>query len=100
MKDFESTWQRLVVAARQAPAADEVPAPYGFATRVAARAMAKPPPDTMAVFGRFSVRALFVACLLTLMGAAANYLAFAGTEDDEQNLNDPVSEVFTSTSLG
>ena len=39
MNDFDSRWQRLVVAARQAPVADEVAAPFGFATRVAARAM-------------------------------------------------------------
>jgi len=98
MKDFESQWQRLVAAARQAPVADEAAAPYGFATRVAARAMSEPPPGAAALFGRFSVRALYLACLLTLTGAAANYFVLAGTEDNEQNLIDPVSEVFTNAS--
>jgi hypothetical protein len=97
MNDFESKWQRLVVAARQAPAADEVAAPYGFATRVAARAMSERPPALLA-FGRFALRALCIACLLTLASGAANYLAFAGSTDDEQALIDPVSEVFTSAS--
>ena len=100
MKNFESRWQRLVVAARQAPVADEGATPYGFATRVAARALYAGQPAVLAVFGRFSVRALYLACLLTLTGVAANYLAFAGTEDDEQNLIDPVSEVFTNASSG
>ena len=98
MKDFEPRWQRLVTAARQAPVAGEVEAPYGYATRVAARAMSDAPPAMVTVFGRFSVRALYIACLLTLTGVAANYLAFAGSEDDEQNLIDPVSEVFTNAS--
>ena len=98
MRNFDSKWQRLVVGARQAPVADEAAAPYGFATRVSARAMSEPPPGVAAIFGRFSVRALYLACLLTLTGAAANYFVFAGTEDNEQNLIDPISEVVTNAS--
>ena len=98
MNDFDSRWQRLVAAARQAPGPEESAAPYGFATRVAARAMSGEAPAAYAVFGRFSVRALYLAGLLTLTGVAANYLAFAGSADDEQNLIDPVSEVFTNAS--
>ena len=51
----------------------------------------------LAVFGRFSVRALGVACLLTLVSVAANDLAFAGGGDDEQSLVDPVSLVLSSS---
>ena len=98
MKNFEDRWRHLTVAARQAPAAGQVTAPYGFATRVAARAMSGEPPALMTMFGRFSVRALYVACLLTLASMAANYLAFAGTEEDEQGLIDPVSEVVSNAS--
>ena len=98
MNDFDSRWRQLVVAARQAPVAGGGAAPYGFATRVAARAMCPPPPVLGAVFARFSVRALCLACVLTLAGVAANYLAFAGSADDEQNLIDPVSEVVTNAS--
>jgi hypothetical protein len=98
MKDFESRWQQLVAVARRAPVADDAAAPYGFATRIAARAMnEQKPPALLAVFGRFSVRALWVACLLMLASMAANYIALAGGEDDEQGLTDPVSEVLSSS---
>jgi hypothetical protein len=97
MNGFESKWQRLITAARQAPETRDVAAPYGFATRIAARALSDEGPAVLAVFGRFSVRALWVACLLTLVSVAANYLAFAGSEDDEQSLIDPVSEVLSAS---
>jgi hypothetical protein len=98
MKDFESRWQQLVTVARQAPVADDATAPYGFATRIAARALSEQGrPALVAVFGRFSVRALWVACLLMLVSMAANYIAFAGGEDDEQGLTDPVSEVLSAS---
>jgi hypothetical protein len=92
MNDFESRWQRMVSAARQAPVADEGTAPYGFATRVAARALSEERPMLLAVFGRFSVRALWVAGLLMLASVAANYMLLAAGEDEEQSLLDPVAE--------
>jgi hypothetical protein len=98
MKNFDDKWRQLTVAARQAQAEREVAAPYGFATRVAARAMSEEPPAMIAMFGRFSVRALYLACLLTFASVAANYLAFAGTEEDEQGLIDPISEVLSNAS--
>jgi hypothetical protein len=98
MKDFESRWQQLVTVARQAPVADDTAAPYGFATRLAARALSEQgQPALVAVFGRFSVRALWVACLLMLVSMAANYVAFAGGEEDEQGLTDPVAEVLSAS---
>ena len=99
MKDFESRWQQLVTVARQAPVADDAAAPYGFATRIAARALLSEQgrPALVAVFGRFSVRALWAACLLMLVSMAANYIAFAGGEDDEQGLTDPVAEVLSAS---
>lgn len=98
MKDFDARWQRLVTAARQAPVADDVAAPYGFATRIAARALGAPErPALLAVLGRFSIRALWLAGLLMVASVAANYLAFAGNEDDELSLLDPVSEILASS---
>ena len=98
MKDFGTRWEQLVAAARRAPAGDDLAAPYGFATRVAARAFSEPPPFALlAAFGRFSVRALWAACLLMLVSMAANYIAFAGGEDDEQGLTDPVAEVLSAS---
>jgi hypothetical protein len=98
MKDFDSKWQQLVTVARQVPVAGEEAAPYGFATRVAARAMSEAPSTMVSVFGRFSVRALWLASLLTLASFAANYLSSVGSAGDDQNLIDPVSEVFTNAS--
>lgn len=98
MKDFESKWQQLVAVARQAPVG-EAAAPYGFATRVAARGLSESErPGMLAVFGRFSVRALWIAGLLMLGTVAANYIAVASSEDDEQSLLDPVSEVLSTSS--
>ena len=98
MKNFDDKWRQLTVAAQRAPVEGDAAAPYGFATRIAARAMRDERPVMIAMFSRFSVRALYVACLLTLVSVAANYLAFAGTEDDEQASLDPVSEVLTNAS--
>jgi hypothetical protein len=99
MKNFDAKWQSLVAAARQVPAADEAAAPYGFATRVAARALAQERPGLLAVFGRFSIRALWVACVLTLASMAVNYLEAAwGDEDADQSEVDPVAETLTFSS--
>ncbi len=97
MKDYESRWQQLVTVARQAPVADNAAAPYGFATRIAARALSEPSrPALLAVFGRFSVRALWMAGVLMLVSMAADYIAFASSEEAEQSLVDPVSEVLST----
>ena len=45
MNGFESKWQRLTTAARQAPETRDAVAPYGFATRIAARALGDEPGD-------------------------------------------------------
>ena len=98
MNNFESRWQRLVTAARQAPGAGDATAPYGFATRVAARALGgRERPGLLAVFGRFSVRALWAAGVLMLVSMAVNYIGFADSEDDEQRLLDPVYEVLSAS---
>ncbi len=97
MKDFESRWEQLTVAARQAPAREEVTAPFGFATRVTARAFSRAPAvPWLAAMRRFSLRAFWLAGVLMLASMAANYVAFAGGEDDEQSVVDPVSEVLSA----
>jgi hypothetical protein len=101
MKDFDSKWECLVAAARQAPAPADVAAPYGFAVRVAARAWADDHPSLYAVFGRVAVRALWVACLLMLASVAVNYFSSRSSTQDEyanESLFDPVSEVLTASS--
>lgn len=91
--DSLDPWRRLVVAARQVPEA-EGGAPFGFATRVAARAMAAEPAPAV-LFARLSWRALGVAAMLAVGCVAINYEALAPRGTDEVLLNDvdPVSAV-------
>jgi len=99
MNRNEHSWQRLVAAARRAPedGRDES-APYGFATRVAALAMA-PESPTQAVFARrLWLRAAGIACLFAVAAVASNYSVIASAFDDEPtvvvtNGDDPVAEV-------
>lgn len=99
MKDFDSRWRQLVAAARQTPAPGDGTAPYGFAARVAARAWADDRPTLQAMFGRFAIRALWVACLLMLASVAVHYFApVAGDDDTDQSLFDPVSAALNASS--
>jgi hypothetical protein len=99
MKDFDLRWQQLVAAARQAPGPGPVAAPYGFATRVVSRALGDDRPGLLAAFGRFSVRALWVAGVLMLVSVAASYFSSTlGAADTNQLQFDPVSEVLSSAS--
>ena len=98
MNDFEARWQRLVTAARLAPVAEDAAEPYGFATRVAARALSAERPGLLAVFGRFSLRALWLACLLTLASVAVNYVGAASGDDEADQVQlDPVAEVLAAS---
>ncbi len=91
-------WSRLTAAARTAAArtaADgrEAAAPYGFATRVAALAMAQER-KVASLFERFAFRALGTACLLALLSAAVNYSVFSPVpafSDEELTEDDPVA---------
>jgi hypothetical protein len=78
MKPNLTPWERLVDAARQAPAPDErdTAAPYGFATRVAALGLAAKPAASSIfeqVSLRSSLRALGVACALAVIAAGTSY---------------------------
>jgi hypothetical protein len=87
-------WPRLVAAARRAPDDRDVTAPYGFATRVAALAMAQER-VAISLMERFALRALGVACLLALVSVATNYTAINNVlaEDEGMAADDPVSEL-------
>ncbi len=93
MSPNHPAWDKLTAAARQAPASEDVSAPYGFATRIAARAFAHERPH-FSLFARYSLRALGVASLLAIASVAANYSAIASTFSDEPvtTADDPVSE--------
>jgi hypothetical protein len=90
----QDPWSRLVAAARRAPDDRDAAAPYGFATRVAALAMARER-GAISLIERFALRALGVACLLALVSVATNYTAInnAFAEDESIAADDPVSEL-------
>lgn len=78
-------WSRLVAAARQAPTdTRDASAPYGFATRVASRALAgRAPLMEASLFSRYALRALGVSCLLAVAGAAATLRPVLNAIDGE-----------------
>ena len=92
LTDPQHPWSRLAAAARRAPDDRETAAPFGFATRIAALALAQER-VVSSIFDRFALRALGVACLLALLSVAVNYseLAKASSADEELPANDPVA---------
>lgn len=70
-----TAWIRLAEAARRARFDDvrDIPAPYGFATRIAARALDMPPTSAGPFFvAKLTLRALGVACLLAIVSVSIN----------------------------
>jgi hypothetical protein len=70
-----TAWTRLAEAARRAQFDDvrDIPAPYGFATRVAARALSMPPTSTGPFFvAKLTLRVLGIACLLAIASVTIN----------------------------
>lgn len=92
MNPSDQKWQRLVAAARRAEPG-EVVAPYGFATRVAARAC-ELPVVAGSLLEHFSLRALGVAALLAVVCLAGSYSTLVSAFDnDAAGVDDPVAEV-------
>lgn len=92
MKNFDQKWQKLVARARQTPEERDAAAPYGFATRVAARALTAPAVSAWAVLERLTLRGLAVAAVLMVATAAFNYPALALDNEDELAMTDAVTE--------
>ena len=82
MKPSDQKWSRLARAARSAPDTRDTAAPYGFATRVAALAMAQER-VVGSLLERFSLRALGLAGLLALVCVAANLSTVTGLFREE-----------------
>jgi len=97
MNSFDQNWRRLTAAARLAPARGEEAAPYGFATRVAAQAMAQARPSFATLLERFSWRAIGVAGLVALLSLAVSYSkpasAASNTTEDDLGTADGVAQV-------
>lgn len=95
MTSPDKAWQRLVAAARRAPAGASAAAPYGFATRVAARALAQPAPAGLSL-ERLAFRALGVACLTAVLGVAVHYTLLTNGSAEEEGFfttDDPAAIV-------
>ena len=93
MKQFDQKWQKLTALARQTPADDDAPAPFGFATRTAALAMAAPLPGLGAMFGRLALRGLLAAAALSVAAVVFDFTAMANSQDDESVVDDTITQV-------
>jgi hypothetical protein len=86
-------WSRLTAAARHVPQERDESVPYGFATRVAALALAQER-KVASLMERFAFRALGAAFLLALVSLAANYSVLTPVSpaaEDELVEDDPVA---------
>jgi hypothetical protein len=93
MSPSDKSLERLLAAARRAPTGDES-APFGFATRVAARAFDAPQRGSLSA--RAALQALAVSGILAAIAVAANFNAIVTAFDDEPQVavtEDPVAEV-------
>jgi len=97
--DPNHPWARLTAAARTVTDDRDTAAPYGFATRVSALAFAAERRQA-SLLERFSLRALGIACLLTIGTVAANYSVVSNLFNNEETSlvttgtgDDPVAEL-------
>ena len=95
--DPKHPWQRLAAAARRAPDDRDTVAPFGFAGRVAALALSAER-SAVSLLERFSLRALGIACLLTMVTLATNYSVVTRLFAEDEAIpamttDDPVAEL-------
>jgi hypothetical protein len=76
LNDPRHPWSRLTAAAREVRDERDASAPYGFATRIAAIALAQER-RVASLFERFALRAVGVASLLALFSVVLNYQALS-----------------------
>jgi hypothetical protein len=81
MNRFEHQWQKLIVAARQAPADTGAAAPYGFATRIAAEAGTLTLPPWLGL-ERFALRGLVLAGICSVIAFAFNFTELSSDQPD------------------
>lgn len=90
---------RLLAAARRAPDGRAVSAPFGFSTRVAARALAGGA-AAGSLFERFAFRAMGIAALLTVGSFAANFSTVNSLLRGEAAAPGAVSTVLSDDPVG
>jgi hypothetical protein len=90
-KHTTTAWDRLAAAARNAPLnTEETAAPFGFSTRVAARALSAERPPSSSLFFRFAWPALGVAALITAATVTTSLKPVLDANDDDvAALSDP-----------
>lgn len=94
MNRYDRQWRKLTALARAAEDARDTAAPYGFATRVAARAAALPADAGTVALERFALRGLMVAAALGLAAIGFNFTTFATyTQTDAFVAADMVGEL-------
>ena len=95
MNRFEHQWQKLTALARTARDERDLAAPYGFATRLVARAATVSAP--WAAFERFALRGLLVAAAFGVAAIAFNYSSLMSEQSDDSAATDTVGEMFDLT---
>ena len=95
MNRFPQQWQKLTALARRAPDDRPAGAPYGFATRVAARAAELPSAGLTVVLERFALRGLLVAAAFGVAAIAINYSSLFSDQSDDYATTDTVGEVLS-----
>lgn len=99
MKPVDPAWQKLVAAARTVRDERDTAAPYGFATRVAALAMAaETQPTAVALIDRLAWRALGVAALLAMISVASNYSSLMASPDEDLLWDDSMAAALLDVS--
>lgn len=98
MNPNHEAWQRLTAAARRAPDEADTSAPYGFATRMAARGLAASPvPAVSALLEKFAWRGLIAAVACSAGAVAFGYSTLSAEQEYETVTGDLVTEVLASS---
>ena len=88
MSRFDQHWQKLTAAARLAPDDRDVAAPFGFAGRVAARAVSTPAASAWASVERFALRGLVVAAICCAAAITFNFTGITSDSSDDYAATD------------
>ena len=95
MKDFDTRWQECAERARKAPGREES-APFGFASRVVARAFSGKRPSGEEVFGQLTFRMLAGAVAILLLCAVMEAPHFRDSRPLETKVEDTVGQLVWS----
>lgn len=97
MKNYDQAWRRLTAAARETRDEHDTAAPYGFATRVIAEAMARPRANPRALLEKFAIRGLIAAGAFSLAAIAFGYSSWINEREEEAVAGDTVSEILAQS---